>query len=150
MSSLRLKALQLLSRREHSRAQLSERLLATGADEEEVASLLAALTSEGLLSDVRYAHARVRSRASRFGNTRLGRDLQQGGVAAETIEVALAEGGDELGRCLSVWQKKFGGHLPVSAAEKAKQLRFLQYRGFSSQVIQRVLRQDFEDVEVAA
>ena len=65
-----------------------------------------------------------------------------GDIARRTLDkgtVAQAAGGDEAERCRSVWQRKFG-ELPQSPEARAKQQRFLQYRGFSSEAIRRVLR----------
>ena len=55
------------------------------------------------------------------------------------MEVALPEGGDEVARCQAVWARKFG-RLPVDATERGRQMRFLQYRGFSGEAIRGVMR----------
>ena len=65
--------------------------------------------------------------------------LRQRGVSDEDIAAALPEAGDEAERCRAIWVKKFGTP-PVSAEERAKQMRFLQYRGFSGEAIRRVMR----------
>jgi regulatory protein len=101
--------------------------------------VLDTLQNERLLSDHRYAAQRVAARAGRYGNARLKQELRLKGVADEEIEAALPEGGDETERCLVVWQRKFK-ELPQSSEERAKQMRFLQYRGFSSEAIRRVMR----------
>ena len=61
------------------------------------------------------------------------------GVSDDDIAAALPEGGDETERCLAVWQRKFG-QPAQTPEERAKQMRFLQYRGFSSEAIRRALR----------
>jgi regulatory protein len=139
MPELRVRALQLLTRRDYSRAELKSKLAAHAESQEELDSVLETLQSERLLSDHRYAAQRVVARAGRYGNARLKQELRQKGVAEEEIETALPEGGDETERCRSVWQRKFR-ELPVTPEERAKQMRFLQYRGFSSEAIRRVLR----------
>jgi len=139
MPDLRVRALQLLTRRDYSRAELKGKLAPHAESEEELDAVLDTLQSERLLSDHRYAAQRVVARAGRYGNARLKQELRQKGVADEEIEAALPEGGDEIERCRSVWQRKFR-EIPQSPEERAKQMRFLQYRGFSSEAIRRVLR----------
>ena len=109
------------------------------SSEEELDAVLDTLQSERLLSDTRYAAQRVVARAGRYGNARLKQELRQKGVADDEIAAALPEGGDETERCRAVWLRKFGD-LPQTPEERAKQMRFLQYRGFSSEAIRRTLR----------
>lgn len=139
MADLRLRALQCLSRREHSRAELRAKLVGHADSEVVLDALLDSLQAERLLSDHRYASQRVAARASRYGNGRLRQELRQHGVSENDIEAALPEAGDELVRCQTIWAKKFG-RMPTSAEERAKQMRFLQYRGFSAETIRQTLR----------
>ena len=138
-SELRGRALALLARREHSRAELKRKLAARAESEEELVRLLDDLTSRRLLSDDRYASQRATLRGASYGNAKLAHELRHQGIDGETISAALAQAGDELERALAVWQKKFG--TPASdAAGWAKQARFLAARGFSSEIIRRVLQ----------
>ena len=139
MPDLRIKALQLLTRRDHSRAELKARLAADAESEDVLEAVLDALQSEHLLSDHRFASQRVASRGARYGNARLQQELRRQGVTEDDIAAALPEAGDETERCRAVWQRKFG-EIPRTPQERAKQMRFLQYRGFSGEAIQRVLR----------
>jgi len=139
MTDLRVRALQYLTRREHSRAELHAKLAAHADSEEALTALLDALQAERLLSDSRYASQRIAARAGRYGNGRLRQELRQKGLADSDIEAALPEAGNEAERCRSIWRKKFG-HPPLSAEERAKQMRFLQYRGFSAEAIRQTLR----------
>ena len=139
MPDLRVRALQLLTRRDYCRAELKGKLAPHAESEEELDAVLETLQSERLLSDTRYAAQRVVARAGRYGNARLKQELRQKGVADDEIAAALPEGGDETERCRAVWQRKFGD-LPQTPEERAKQMRFLQYRGFSSEAIRRTLR----------
>lgn len=139
MPDLRVRALQLLTRRDYSRAELQKKLAAHAESAEELASVLDTLQGERLLSDHRYATQRVTARAGRYGNARLKQELRLKGVSDDDIAAALPEGGDETERCLAVWQRKFG-QPAQTPEERAKQMRFLQYRGFSSEAIRRALR----------
>jgi regulatory protein len=137
--ALRVAALRLLTRRDYSRAELRAKLAALAESEEQLEAVLAALQAERLLSDQRYATQRVVARASRYGDARLKQELRQQGVSDEDISTALPEGGDEAMRCRAVLARKF--HQPAQTREElARQMRFLQYRGFSSDVIRRVMR----------
>ena len=139
MAELRVRALQYLTRRDHSRAELHAKLAADAESEEELTAVLDALQAERLLSDARYASQRVAARGTRYGNGRLRQELRQKGVSDPDIEAALPEAGDEGDRCRAIWGKKFG-RPPQTAEERAKQMRFLQYRGFSANAIRQALR----------
>ena len=139
MPDLRVRALQLLTRRDYSRAGLQAKLAPHAESAEELTAVLDVLQSERLLSDCRYATQRVAARGRRYGNARLSQELRQQGVSDTDIAAALPEAGDEIERCRVIWAKKFG-RPPESAEERAKQMRFLQYRGFSGDAIRRVMR----------
>jgi regulatory protein len=138
MPDLRVRALQLLTRRDHSRAELRAKLAGHAESADELDAVLDRLQGERLLSDQRFASQRVVARAGRYGNARLRQELRQKGVGDDEIAAALPEAGDESERCRAVWARKFG-ELPDSAEARARQMRFLQYRGFSGEAIRRVL-----------
>jgi regulatory protein len=137
--ALRVAALRLLTRRDYCRAELKGKLAAQAESEELLDAVLDTLQAERLLSDQRYASQRAVARGSRYGNARLKQELRQHGVGDDDIAAALPEAGDETERCQAVWARKFR-NLPQSAEERAKQMRFLQYRGFSGDAIRRVMR----------
>jgi regulatory protein len=137
-SELRARAIRLLARREHSRAELMAKLSAHGS-EEEIDHVLNDLQGSGLLSDARFAEAWVRSRSGRDGLARLRQSLRQKGIGDELIAASVGELPDEQSRAREVWAKKFGA-APTDAREWAKQARFLQGRGFSVDVIRRLLK----------
>ena len=146
--SLRACALQYLARREYSRAELRGKLLPhVQADEDfkqappvKLDALLDDLTARGWLSDERATTQLVHVKRGRFGTQRITHELRQKGIAEELINAALPELKDsEVEAAHSVWQRKFG-RLPQDAREKARQMRFLQSRGFSLDTIFRVLR----------
>ena len=137
--TLRQRALRLLAQREHARAELKRKLAPHAETEDEIEALLDDLVARRLLSDARYAEMRVSVRGGRYGNARLVQELRQTGVDAEACAEALAGAGDELARAHAVWLRKFSG--PASDAnDRAKQMRYLMHRGFSADVVRRVLR----------
>ena len=145
-STLRERALRLLARREHARAELARKLAPHAGSDEELMLLLDDLSARRLLSDERYVEMRMNARSARFGNARLAYELRTQGVAEELVVAALDAGDDELTRACRVWQQKFGSKCGIAdATERARQMRFLMSRGFSGETIRRVLRGDFED-----
>jgi len=132
----------LLSRREHAVAELNRKLIEKGFDKVFVCEALAQLVDDGLLSDARYAESYVRFRMNRgFGPVRICEELRQRGVASELVVAHV----DFQDRCWSetarnVWQKRFGGEFPEDMKMRAKQLQFLQYRGFTSDQIKDIFK----------
>ena len=106
----------------------------------EVDAVVAWLTTHGYLSQQRFVESRVNARQSRFGNLRITRELQQHGVALDA-EAQQALRASEYDRARDVWQRRYGaGGAPQDAAARVRQMRFLTGRGFSPEVIRRVLR----------
>jgi regulatory protein len=136
------RALRCLAMREHSRTEMARKLGPLGT-EDEVNTELDRLVELGLLSDARFADAFVRAKARRFGASRLRVELARRGVSPDLIGEAIEEGcGDsELERARDVYRRKFATP-PEDAREWARQARFLQGRGFSTDIIRRVLREN--------
>ena len=151
MSDLRHKAIALLARREHTRAELLRKLAPHGT-KEEIELVIADLQVSELQSDARFAGAYLRSKAGKLGPARLRQGLRQAGVDADTaateIEAAIKanELPDELEQARELWTRKFGA-APADAKEWAKQARFLQARGYSSAVIRRLLKDPAGDLD---
>ena len=151
LKKLQQEALRLLVRREHSRQELQQKLtqriavLPDFADLDNAAigslmqTMLDGLGVKNWQSDERFAQQRVAHRGARYGNQRLKQELNQRGIDQDTISSALKNGEDEVERCRTVWQKKFG-QAAETRDESAKQIRFLQYRGFSSEIIRNVMK----------
>jgi regulatory protein len=138
---LRARALRLLARREHSRAELRTRLNAHAEDSHSLEALLDELERSGWLSEARFVEAVLHARRGRFGSARIARELRAKGASEEAIEHAIADAAKtELQAAREVWRKKFG-HAPSNLAERARQTRFLASRGFGADVIHRVLNQ---------
>jgi len=136
----------LLARREHGRVELTRKLRQRGAPPELIEPELDRLTQEGLLSESRYLESFVSYRArSGYGPMRIREELGQRGLARADIEQALRECGiDWREQMNEVWQRKFGEQ-PNDAKERAKQGRFLAYRGYSMDMISRLLRGELYD-----
>lgn len=152
--SLKSRALQLLAQRDQSRVELRRKLLrharaaaaeavppddSCSTSEAEVEALLDGLQANGLLSNERFVESRVHAREARFGNLRIRGELAQHGVAAPA-EVARALAESELARAGAVRERRFAT-APADAAERAAQCRFLAQRGFTPEVIHRLMRQ---------
>ena len=143
MTTLRQQAIRLLARREHTHAELRKKLAASidASTAEEIDAVLVDLASSGLLSDERTATSYLRGHGARFGVAKLKQTLRSKGADDDTIAAALenAELPDELERARALWLRKF--HIaPQDQREWARQARFLQSRGFSSDVIRRLLK----------
>jgi regulatory protein len=142
--SLRVRAMRYLARREHSRAELHGKLLPHVQEGEDLAAVLDELEKRNWLSDARAATQWVDAKRSRFGTQRIAHELRQKGIAENLIAEAIPLLKEtELDAAREVWQKKFGIP-PQNSKEKAKQVRFLQSRGFSMEVIFKVLRYELD------
>ena len=143
--AIRVAALTLLARRDWLTGELAARLQESGCDPQATAGVLAQLTQERLLNDARYAERFVASRAERGqGPLRIAAELSSLGAPRGLIEAALESGPDWRAVAGSVRRRKFGATPPDSWAEKARQARFLQYRGFSSDHIRAATGADLE------
>ncbi len=157
-----------LSRREYAQQELKSKLIrafaqteftvqmddderlnhGTDADEITVDSLidkaLAYLAQNNWQSDQRFAQQVSKVKGERYGSARVKHILNQEGLERELIDSTMAElAQTEFQRACEVWQRKFG-QAPSNAAEYAKQTRFMAYRGFSFDIIKKILKGDFE------
>ncbi len=142
---LRERALALLTRREHSRAELARKLEAGGFAAGDVQPLLDEFEARNWLSDRRFAESWIADHRDRSGRVKLAFDLRRHGVPEALIDDVLADQRDsEAARARAVWEKKFGTRA-ATPAERARHMRFLQGRGFTLDVIQRILGRHDED-----
>ena len=138
--SLRVRAMRYLARREHSRAELHAKLQPYVQEGEDLEAVLDELEKRNWLSDARAATLFVDTKRGRFGTQRIAHELRQKGIPENLIADAVPQLKEtELESARDVWQRKFGIE-PQDAKEKAKQIRFLQSRGFSMDVIFKVLK----------
>jgi len=140
-AAVRRAAMDLLARREHGRMELSRKLRSRGASPDLIEPALEKLADEGLLSEARYLESFVRMRANAgYGPLRIREELTQRGLLREEIEQALRDSGFDWNEQLrEVWLRKFG-ELPGDQRERARQGRFLSYRGYPLDSIGRLLR----------
>ena len=138
--SLHVRAMRYLARREHSRAELQHKLQAYVQEGENLDAVLDELEKRNWLSDARAATLFVDTKRGRFGTQRIAHELRQKGIPENLISDAMPQLKEtELDAARDVWQRKFGVQ-PQDAKEKAKQIRFLQSRGFSMEVIFKLLK----------
>jgi regulatory protein len=138
--TLRERALRFLARREHSRAELARKLRPHLAPDDDLEALLDDLSKRKQLSDERYAESRANALSRKFGSARIARELRSRGLDKELAEnAAAAARSTEVGRARAVWLKKFRNPAQTRE-ERARQMRFLQSRGFSFDAIRAVIR----------
>jgi regulatory protein len=138
-------AIRLLARRDYASCELRQHLERKGFDVQVVNRTLAELAEERAVDDVRYAGNYVSYSAARGqGPLRIAAELKALELPAELIEAALAGGPDWRALAADVRNRKFGPEAPADWPEKARQARFLQYRGFSSDHIRLALGADFD------
>ncbi len=163
--SLKARAIQWLAMREHSRVELRRKLLAQIAKEERldaaalatrgghddrddpphaddhagnVDALLDQLMSQGYLNEQRFIESRLRARSLKHGNQRIRAELSQHGVAMSTNQAYALADSEHL-RAYALWARRFGGLRAEEHGERVKQMRFLASRGFSADVVRRVV-----------
>lgn len=138
---LRVTALGLLSRREHTAQELHRKLRARGYSPDDIDALLQTLQSERLLSDRRFAEEHARQRAERgYGPLRIAAELRERGVGeAEADEALGALHGEWAERAERQRVKKFGAPRPSEYRERMRQARFLAQRGFPADLVMDLL-----------
>lgn len=137
--AIRKVAMNLLAMREHGRLELKRKLLRKGALPELIDNVLDQLTQDKLLNESRYLESYIRSRANNgYGPLRIQQELLERGINKTEITQALDESGYDWQEQLQmVWERKFGNS-PKDLKEKAKQGRFLLYRGFNIGMINKL------------
>ncbi len=141
----RLSAIALLARRDYASGELRQKLAFQGYKSDVIATVVAALADDRALDDARYAENYVMYHSGRgHGPLRMAADLRSLGVSDSLIEAALANGPDWRALAREVRARKFGDQVPEEWAERTRQARFLQYRGFSSDHIRAATGADFD------
>jgi len=138
---LKVRALRYLARREHSRAELARKLAPHAESPAMLDAVLNELAAKRQLSDDRYAEIRAHLLSRKYGAAKIRHDLKAHGVAEAVIERVSAEG--DLDRAKAILARKYRAPA-TTREEKAKRGRFLQSRGFSYEIIRKVLSTDDE------
>lgn len=141
------KLVELLARREHSRQELRHKLEQRGYGFDEVEPVLAELAAQGLQSEARFAEHYARDREQRgYGPVRIRMELRERGIDEALIGTALAElDVDWFAAARAARHKRFGPAVPDEFREQARQLRFLNNRGFDAEQCRAALEAGPED-----
>ncbi|HET9651948.1 MAG TPA: recombination regulator RecX [Usitatibacter sp.] len=138
-AELKIRALRTLVRRDHSRIELARKLAPYAESAVALKALLDELTARKQLSDERYAEARASWLSRKYGAAKIRQDLKAHGVADALVARVSSDG--ELERARAILARKYR-EPATTPEEKARRARFLQGRGFSFDVVQRLLRSE--------
>jgi regulatory protein len=140
-ADIRLAAMNLLARREHSLKELQQKLRRRFPDGELIEQVLQRLAEDNLQSDQRFAESFVRQRCARgYGPLRLRQEMREKGLSDSLVVTAFDQPElDWYAQAEDVFRKKFGEPCPVELKEKARRARFMQYRGFSGDHYQHLI-----------
>ncbi len=132
-----------LARREHARQELVQKLQRRDHSQEIIEKVIDDLCDAGLQSDSRFAESYLRSRVAKGdGPIKIRAALQQRGVAESILEACLHDAAIDWNQQLQMaWQKKYQGEVAIDARDKARQLRFLQSRGFPADLVFHLFKQ---------
>ena len=143
--SLKGRALRLLSGREYSRTELERKLAPHEETPGQLAGVLDELQAKDFISEARVVESVINRRSARFGAARIRHELLNKGLDATRVaDAVLALKETELARARDIWQRRFGTPA-ADARERARQARFLMARGFSGEIVRRVLRAGFDE-----
>ncbi len=138
--SLKGRALKYLAAREHSRSELLRKLVPHAQDANDIEQVLDELALKGFLSEERFVASVVHRRAAGHGLARIRQELRLKGITADQMRETLeALQPSELARAEAVWSRRFGTPA-TDAREHGRQMRFLMARGFSTDIVRRVLK----------
>lgn len=138
--SLKGRALRLLAQREHTRSELAAKLARHVQEGDDLQAVLDELEAKGFINEARVAESLLHRRAPRLGTQRVLQEMRSKGVGEDTLRAAAQQLREtESARALAVWQAKFG-RVAETPELRMKQMRFLAARGFSAEVVRRVVR----------
>lgn len=143
--AVRQAALALLARRDHATGELARKLRERGFESQAIAAVVEDLAAGRFLDDERFVEHFIAYHAGRGqGPHRISAELRQAGVSAETVSRQLKTAVDWRESARVARRKKFGSAVPRDFKSRARQARFLEYRGFSSDHIRAALDGDVE------
>jgi regulatory protein len=140
-------ALALLTRRDHTKLELAQKLARKGYAAEDISTVLDRLEESGLINTNRYIQNFITYRRSRgYGPRRIAMELHTKGAPEALIDEYLnIHDNSWLTEIHNVWQKQFKGRTPADHQTRAKQMRFLFNRGFTQEQIKAVMQGTNED-----
>lgn len=146
-AKIRMAAMDLLSYREFSRLELTNKLAKKFENSPLIEAVISQLIKDDLQSDKRFSEAFVRSRISRGqGEIRIRMELKNRGIDIELAQRAIDNSDiDWYSLAADIAVNKFGEAKPVDSRERAKRMRFLQYRGFTYEQIRHALSKQTTD-----
>lgn len=137
--SLKGRALRLLAQREHSRLELERKLAAHVAEGDDLAAVLDELEAKNFINPERVAQSLAYRRGSKLGTARVIQEMRSKGLDDDTVRAATLElRATELQRAHAIWRQRFGAPAETPQ-EKLKQMRFLASRGFTGDVVRKVV-----------
>ncbi len=141
IQSITARAVNLLSRREHSQAELRTKLRKAAFEIDDINETIDKLAAADVQSDARFAENYLRYRSQRgYGSQKIKLELKERGVDSEIINTAFEQADiDWFDLAITVRYKRFGELVPDAPKDRAKQQRFLQYRGFTHEQINESL-----------
>jgi len=147
----RVKAIGLLARRDFASKELKGRLAQAGFDSGAAETAVTELAEERLVDDARYVEAAVLSRVAKGqGPVRIALELKRLGISPDLIEPAVdAKSPDWADRAAALRERRFGRALPDDPRERARQVRFLLYRGYSMTHVRTALGRVVDDLDEA-
>lgn len=136
------RALGLLTRREHSRKELTRKLTSRGMDAYEVETALAGLVRDGWQNDGRFAESLVRARTSGgYGPARIRAELATHGLDHESIARALETfHGDWAEIASDLVRRRYGPVATLDLNQRRKAADFLIRRGFEADCVRAATR----------
>lgn len=133
-------AVRLLARREHSAGEIKRKLQSRGYASGAIDTVLVRLTDQGMLSDLRFVTSFISQHAQRgHGPARIRAELRQQGVAPDVIEEQIRSADIDWDVVAAQVRERKFRTVPRSLSERAKQSRFLQYRGFNTEQIRAAM-----------
>ena len=141
-TSIRNTAMNLLARREHSAIELMQKLKLREHNPDDISKVIEKLQADNLQSDERFAESFINQRVNAgYGPIKIRHELRQKGVDEILVEGFLEAFAYEwLERLVQLRNRKYGEEIPADYAQKMKQARFLQNRGFSPESVMRLFR----------
>lgn len=137
----------LLSRREHSKTEIVSKLMLKGYDEKLIRQQLALFVEKNIQSDARFVEVFIRSKVEKGqGRKRIELELAQHHIDEGLVHNGFSENDADFSEtAIDVYLKKYRGKPIIDWKDKQKRMRFLQYRGFSTEQINRALAQKMDD-----